>query len=564
MLETLRIQNYALIDEVEIDFRQGFNVLTGETGAGKSILVGALNLVLGARAAAEVVREGGSRAQVEAVFRMERPPRRLARLLKQHAISLEEGCLLLSRVVGADGRSKAYAAGSMVPVGVLAEIGDELVDFHGQHEHQSLLKAECQLDLLDAFGGTEAAAEAVGGQVERLRSIEQEIRRLEADDRDRTRQLEFLRFELNEIDAAGLQSGEQEEIRSRLSLITNAEKIFNLATHAHTLLYEGNETAAIDVIDAASREIDALAQINERFKVLSQLMADVRAQLEAVADELRVYTTELEFDPEELERLNARNALLGTLKRKYGATIEDILAYRDRIAGEIEQYEHRDERLEVLRREHAALETETLQAARLLSQKRKTAARRLDQQVTHALQELAMKGGSFDTQIVPIDLCSHGVDRVEFLLAANPGEKPKPLRQVASGGEISRIMLALKAVFAQADQIPTLIFDEIDAGVGGAVARHVAEKLQQLARSHQVICITHLSQIAAVADAHFSVSKKTVNGRTTTKVEPVDTEQRIHELARLLDGSLSDVSLQHARSLLKETGGSSVEKRKRK
>lgn len=552
MLETLRIQNFALIDAVEIEFRPGFNALTGETGAGKSILVGALNLVLGARAASEVVREGAERAKIEALFRLPKISRRLKRLLKEHEIALEDQALLLSRTVSADGRSKAYAGGSLVPVAVLAEIGDELVDLHGQHEHQSLLKGERQLDLLDAFSGCEDQAQQVRQAVEQLRQLEHEINALESDDRDRERQLEFLRFELGEIDAAELMPGEQAEIKNRLSLITNAESIYNLASQAYTLLYEGADNPAIDSINAALRDLEALASLNAQFQALSDQLAVAREQLEAVALELREYTTELEFDPEELERLNARNALLGTLRRKYGATLEDVLQYRDKIAAEIDQYANRDERLEQLKKQQAKEREAALAAARALSQARHASAKKLDTQVTRALQDLAMKGGTFQTQLVPVELGSHGIDRVEFLLAANVGERAKPLKQVASGGEISRIMLALKSVFASADVIPTLIFDEIDAGVGGAVARNVAEKMQQLAASHQVICITHLSQLAAVADAHYTVLKTAANGRTRTVVTQIAAEERVRELARLLDGSLSEVSLQHARSLLEE------------
>lgn len=550
MLETLRIKNYALIDEVEVDFRPGFNALTGETGAGKSILVGALNLVLGARASGDVLRSEAKRASIDAVFRLNTPSRRLQQLLDDHAIELEEGALLLSRTLSADGRSRAYAGGKLAPLSLLAALGDELVDLHGQHEHQSLLKPERQLDLLDAFAHTEAAAEHLAEGVAALRETEADIARLESGGRERARQIEFLRFEVNEIGAAGLTPDEEEELEGRINLISNAERIYTLARHAYGVLYENEEGSAIDAMDGASKALDDLAEIDGRFAALGQQLAEVRGSTEAVAAELRSYAGRIEYDPQELEELNQRRALLANLKRKYGRTIEEILAYRDKAAAELAAYDQRDERLEQLRSRHAALLPEVKKEARQLSKDRRTAARRLDKEVAAALQELGMKGARFTTHFEATGLGSRGVDHIQFLLAANEGEKLKPLRQVASGGEVSRIMLALKAVFAEADKIPALIFDEIDAGVGGAVAHKVADKFRVLAQSHQIICVTHIPQIAAAAQAHFRVSKRRSRGRSITEVAAVDGEERIREMARLLDGSVSQVSLTHARDLL--------------
>lgn len=558
MLETLRIQNYALIDEMEVDFRDGFNVLTGETGAGKSIVVGALNLVLGARAERDAVREGADRAKVDAVFRLSKPSARLAAILKGLDAEPDGGELFVSRVVTNDGRSRAYVAGSLVPISVLAEIGDELVDMHGQHEHQSLIKPDRQLDLVDAIARAGSDAEEVARRVTQLRRMDKEIADLAADDREKSRQIEFLKFELNEINAADLQPGEDEELKSRRAIITNAEQIYGLANQAYNALYEGEDGTAVDGVDTALRAIEELAAIGGSFGSLAEQLREARASIESIASEIRVYTREVEFDPEELERLNARLAMLGTLKRKYGDSVDAILAYRDRAAAEVERFEQRDERLAQLQKDRDALYNETLKLGRTLSEKRKKAAKTLDKQVVASLQELGMAGAVFETRFDPMELASTGIDRVEFYLAANPGEKLKPLRQVASGGEISRIMLALKVVSADADHIPTLIFDEIDAGVGGAVAVKVAEKLRRLARSHQTLCITHLPQIAAAADSHYNVTKAAVKGRTITKVVRVEERSRVEEVARLLDGSLSEASLQHAQALLKESGKTGV------
>lgn len=552
LLETLRIKNFAIIDEIEVDFHPGFNVLTGETGAGKSIVAGALNLVLGARASSELLREGAERATVEALFRIGKRSSRVQRLLEAQDIPLEDGALLLSRVVTADGRSRAYAGGKMVPVSTLAEIGDELVDLHGQHEHQSLLKTDRQLDLLDGFGETESLTARVGEMVVRLRGLDRDIADLERDDRDRARRVDFLQHELREIDAAQLAPGEDDALKAQLQRITHAETIHALANRVHGALYENEEGAAVDAIDAALRDLRELGRIDPSFDGLADQLAGARGVVESAAMDARSLAEHLEFDPESLDAINARMALIGDLKRKYGASIEEILAYRDAAAVEVDAFARRDERLEALRRDRDALDRDARRAADDLSKQRRTAAKRLDRQVADALQDLGMKGARFQTDFREVALCGDGVDHVEFLLAANAGEKLKPLRQVASGGEISRIMLALKAVFAQADRIPILIFDEIDAGVGGATARKVAAKLAGLAKTHQLICITHMPQIAAAAGAHYQVAKAASKGRTVVRMSEVSREERIQEVARLLDGTLSELSLKHARELLGE------------
>jgi DNA repair protein RecN (Recombination protein N) len=554
MLDVLRIENYALIDSLEVEFRPGFNVLTGETGAGKSIIVGALNLVLGARASNETVRAGAKRAKIHAVFSLPRVSRRLKLILDEHEIELEDGQLHVSRVVGADGRSRAYAGESIVPIAVLSRIGDELVDLHGQHDHQSLLKTDRQLDLLDAYGGTEEQAAEVGEHVTELRRLQQELANLESDDRERARRVEFLRFEVSEINAANLEPGEEDEVKTRRNLITNAEKVVELTSAAYAALYEGEGRAAIDAVDAALTALEGLGEIDEQFRPLSEQLGVIRAMLDDFCTELRGQTEELEFDPHELESLNQRISQIGGLKRKFGDSIDAILAYRDQAVEEIARFDQRDKTIAELLAQCGKLAKAAEQAALELSKKRQAAAARLDKKVSSALQELGMKGGAFQTRFERTELARTGVDRVEFLLTANPGESPKPLRQVASGGEISRVMLGIKTVFASADKIPTLIFDEIDAGVGGAVANKVAARLRELAESHQTICITHLPQIAAAAHRHLHVAKSTSKGRTSTTAVVVDADARVNELARLLDGSLSDVSVQHAAEMLKAHG----------
>jgi len=564
MLEVLHIRDYALIESLDIEFQPGFNAITGETGAGKSILVGALGLVLGARASADAVRSGAERTSVEASFQIVKPTPQLETLLAEAEIPFQDSTLILSRTVSSDGRSRAQVNGKLVTINTLAAIGDELVDLHGQHEHQSLLRTECQLGILDAFAGTTGLADDVTGCVAQLDRLKREIESLETDDRDRTRQAEFLRHEINEIDNASLTPGEEEELRSRQHLINHAENIYTLANTAYGALYESDASTAIDAIDAALNALDDLVEIDGQFGALRAQVAEARACIENAADELRAYTSRMEFDPEELDTVNSRLGLIGDLKRKYGADIEAILAYREQAASTLSSFDNRDETLASLKKEYATLLVETQATSEILSKKRKKAAKEMDSQVVDALQSLDMRGAKFETHIETVPLCANGIDKVTFMLAANSGEPPKPLRSVASGGEISRIMLALKSVFANQDTVPTLIFDEIDAGVGGATARRVAEKITLLSNRHQVLCITHLAQIAAPANAHYVVVKSAEKGRTGTKILHVKGEQREQEIARLLDGSISEASLEHARALLAEFDKNKSAKKKNK
>lgn len=554
MLETLRIQHFALIDSLELELTPGFNVLTGETGAGKSIVLGALNLVLGARSSGDLVRAGAAKAHVEALFRVRDLSPRLGQILSEHDIQLEGDELLLSRSVTPDGRSKAYVCGALTPVSVLAAIGDELVDLHGQHEHQSLLHPERQLDLLDGAGSLDRLRKPVFDAVTRMRAIERQLAEVEQHDRDRARQIEFLRFELNEIETARLERGEEESLRERRSRIANAARIVEGAGKAYASLYDNDGAAASDLAGAAARELQQLADVDAGLRALSVQAQGLLADLDALASEVLSLTGGVEYDPEELEEINQRLTMLSTLKRKYGETIDAILKYADEARTKIGAYEQRDERIAQLRTELTESRLQAQAAAETLSAKRKAVAKRLEKQITATLQELGMKGAQFEARLESAPLGLAGLERAEFHLAANPGEKAKPLRTVASGGEVSRIMLALKAVFAEADQIPTLVFDEIDAGVGGVVANRVAEKLKALSAARQTICITHLPQIAVAADAHFHVSKSAAKGRTTTTVVRLADRPRVEELARLLDGSVSEVSVAHAQALLQAGG----------
>lgn len=554
MLQTLRIRNYALIDRIEIEFRSGLNVLTGETGAGKSIIVGALNLILGARASSDTVRSGSKQASIEAVFQLSEPSPTLAALFDEHAIELEDGELFVTRTVSAAGRSRALVGGALVPLNVLSVIGDELVDLHGQHAHQSLLHGGRQLDLLDAFAGVQSEAEQVAVAVRELRRVESDLVELESADREIERRIDFMRYELEEIDKAQLRDdAEIEELKRTQARATHAERIATLASEAHTALTDApDETSALDRIGRAERVIEDLSEVDARFTEIAQRLAALRDELSDIAAELSLDEEELALDPAELNEVNERLELIRGLKRKYGESVADILAYRDRIANEVDSFENRDARIGTLRTERTVCLQNAESLAKALSRKRTASAKKLTTSVTDSLQALGMSGAAFRVSLETDGLTSRGIDNVTFELAANKGESFKPLKLVASGGEISRVMLAIKATFADADAIPTLIFDEIDTGVGGSVANHVAEKLRGLGASHQVICITHLPQIAAAGYTHFHVSKSVQDDRTLTEVARVEDEVRVRELARLLDGSVTDISLKHAESLLRE------------
>jgi len=552
MLETLHIRDYALIENLEMEFQSGFNVLTGETGAGKSIVVGALGLALGGRASADTIRAGAPKASVEVVFRLENTPSPLAALLEEHDISLEEDRLILTRTVATDGRGRATANGQVIPVAVLAAIGDELVDLHGQHEHQSLLKPECQMRLLDGYAGAEVLATEVAALVAAITQKKVEIDRLETDDRDRARQADFMRHELAEIDGAGLEADEEGPLRERLHLITHAETIHRLASETYALIYESQETPALDALSSALKNLEELERIDNTFAEPSRQINEARSCVEMAAAELRRFTSQMEFDPEEINRLNERLSLLSNLKRKYGADIAAVLAYRDRIAGALEAHDNRDALLDTLRATYHRLLSEAMEKARTLSALRAEAAQKMDREAVEILRGLDMPHAQFETLLESTSLNTRGVDKITFLLSANAGEALKPLRQVASGGEISRIMLALKAVFAEQDTVPTLVFDEIDAGIGGATARRVAEKMASLSIKRQVVCITHLAQIASLARTHFIIMKQQAAHATTTSALLLNDGEREKEIARLLDGSVSEASLKHAKALLAE------------
>jgi len=552
MLELLRIKDFALIDDLETELKPGLNVMTGETGAGKSIIVTALNLVLGMRASSEVVRTGSREARIEALFNIQ-DNGRISGLLEELGFEANDKELVLARTISKEGRSRCYANGALATLGALATIGNELVDFHGQHEHQSLLKTDKQMELLDEYAGLTELRAGFAQDYGKLLEIRRTLSELDKDERERARQIDFLAHEINEIDGAKLDPLEDEQLRARKKIVVNAERLFSLSKQAYAMVYS-EDNSITDNLALLQRSLSELAEIDADFKPFVDSLDDLHHQLEELAYKLRDYSGTLEFDPGELDTIEARLQLINGLKRKYGESIAAILEHKEKCERELETLRSHDERFADSQQQHERTLAQCLKQAKTLSEKRKRAARRMASKVRKELEVLGMEKAGFEVRVSrrsDEELASTGLDDVEFMLSANPGEPEKPLKQVASGGEISRVMLGLKTVLAEADNIPTLVFDEIDAGVGGAVARTVGAKLQTVAGSHQVVCITHLPQIAATANHHIRVTKQPEKGRMVTRVASLDKEERINEIATLLDGrKLSKISLQHARELL--------------
>ncbi|GFP38636.1 DNA repair protein RecN [Candidatus Hakubella thermalkaliphila] len=576
MLKELLVRNLALIEELNITLPPGLIILSGETGAGKTLMVEALNLALGERADSSMIQTGKEVSYVEAVFDLTRNGR--ARQLMEEKEITEEKLdqVSLGREICRSGRSRSFIGGRIGPLSWLAELGEILVDLHGQHEHQSLLKVKNHLDLFDRFGGDKIGElrSEYQRRYEKFRDLERELQDLLAREKERYRTLERLKFEREEIERANLKVGEEDSLKSEKKILDNYEKLFLLVNQSLAWLKEGEESApgALDGLDQVAKNLEDLSQIDEKLGGCLETVMGCRYQLEDVARELRSYVEGIVFDPSRLEMVESRLAEIHALKRKYGDSIEDILSFLENIKGEIKILENYQSRLEEI---EGALDKERRAARDLalsLSQARRSIKEEFERKVIRELKDLNLNDASFQVSITHergedllmedgpwVSLLPHGMDKIEFLISTNVGEPLKPLAKVASGGEISRIMLAMKIVLADADDVPTLIFDEIDVGIGGSVSFLVGEKLAQLSRSHQVICITHLPQIGCFADAHFSIRKSTKSGRARTEVVRLSEEERTEEISRMLGGDRGgDISLDHARELI-----SFAEKRKK-
>ena len=556
MLREIRVRNFAVIDAVTAAFGPGLNVLTGETGAGKSMLIDAILLVRGARAQTDVIRTDTEIATVEAVFDVE-PCGPVAAVLDDAGLALDDGQLVVRRELAQSGRHRAFVNDSPVTVGLLERLGDHLVEIHGQHEHQRLLEPARQLDLLDRFGDAEELRERVGDIVSRHRAARAEVERLRAAERDRAQREDLLRFQLSELDGARLQEGEEEGLRAERRRLQHAERLIAGLAEVGGLLDE-DESSAASRLHRAGRLLRELARFDPAFAAPADTIDGAGSLIEDALGAVRGLRERVTVTPGRLEEVDERLDALTRLKRKYGDTEAAMLAFRDGVAAELEKLERHEEILAAQEKTLGALEAELTEAAVALSERRRAAAGRLAGEAERELRQLGMDRARFAIAVEPgpmTEVGPRGLDRVEFRLSANPGEEVRPLAKVVSGGELSRTMLALKAVLARADRVPTMIFDEVDAGIGGRVAAVVAQKLARAAEGHQVLCVTHLAPIAARAAHHVRVWKGVRGGRTRVSAEVLTGEARVEEIARMVAGErVTDTARGHARELLDRPG----------
>ncbi len=561
MLREIAIRHFTVVERVRASFGPGLNVLTGETGAGKSIVISALTISLGARADSELVRSGAEEAVVEAAFAIPRASP-VEDLVASQGIPLERGeDLFLRRHLAREGRSRAYVSGTMTGVATLKVLGEHLVDIHGQHESVLLQNPRRHLELLDAFGGLTEQVEGYQALFRRWQALKAERETLERGEREKAQRKDLLEHQIREIDAAHLGEGEEEALQAERTILTHHEKLLLAVEEAYARL-EGDEGGILSGLSGVGARLREAGRIDTRLAAVEGMAEEGKTLLQEVVLALRDYRERIQFDPDRLETVEERLHTIGRLKKKYGATTGEILGYREQAALELKQLEGAEERLVGLEGEIRAVEADLWERGSHLSKGRVKAARQLAQQVTGELNQLGMTRADFRVEIKKVEeelrgsLRLTGLEEAEFLFAPNPGEGFRPLGKIASGGELSRIMLALKHILASADQTPTLIFDEVDAGVGGRMAEVVGRKLWRVSRERQVICITHLPQIAAFADVHLRVEKEMQKGRTEARVISLSKQERVEELGRMLGGpERSATALKHARELFQAAQG---------
>jgi DNA repair protein RecN (Recombination protein N) len=546
MLKELRIRNYAIIDELAFAPRPGLTALTGETGAGKSILIGALGLTLGERAYSEMIRTGSDEASVEALFEASALPSDRA-----HGIDLSHG-LRIRRTVSRAGKSRALVNETSVTLQALADIGGALVDLHGQHEHQGLLLNEEQLRLLDGFGGHGEELDRVATLYAAHAALLARLARLRMGAREREQRLDLLRYQVREIEAASPVPGEDVELSRERTILMNLSRLNELLALSYGTLYE-QDGAVVERMAAVRSSVAEMAGVDDEASGVLDILDQGIPLLEEASLSLRTLRDKYLMDPARLTAVDDRLRVLEGLSRRYGSTMADVLAHRDSALIEIGELENSEESSSSLEREKAEAEEALVKAAAVLSEKRQAAARGLAAAIKKVLKELALEKADLRISLPEAPVSATGAETVEFLFSANAGEELKPLKRVASGGELSRIMLAIKSVMSRDGGAPVLIFDEVDAGIGGRTAENVARRLKALAEGRQVLCITHLPQIAARADFHFVIEKTAKGPRTSVSVREVFGQQRVEEIARMLSGRITETSLTHAREMLGES-----------
>ena len=548
MLSLLHIENIAVIASADISFDQGFNVLTGETGAGKSIVIDAISAILGQRAYRDMIRTGTEKACVQAVF--QNVPE--LSWFQENGVAYDAETVI-QREIFLDGRNICRVNGTLVTVSILHRLGLQLINIHGQHDSAALFDEDNHLQLLDAFAVNAPLLDSYSETYRQVTALRKQIDDVSMDEGEKLRRMETLQYQIQEIEQAELEAGEDEELEQRRKLLQNAEKLSRSLNEAVEAVYGGDDTdGAVSLLDTASREMSRIARYDDSLAALQARLSDLMYQVQDVAMELRTAQDTFAYSEQELDRIEERLDIIHRLRRKYGASCADILAYLDKAKEELDRIEFADDHLEKLKKKLAQAEAEATSAALKLRQSREKAADVLSERILQELFQLDMPRVQFECRFTEIPLGPNGADAVAFYMSANAGEVLKPLNKVASGGELARIMLALKNVLAEQDQVQTLVFDEVDTGVSGRAAQKVAEKLRSVARNKQVLCVTHLPQIAALAHTHLLISKGERNGRTYTTVTPLDMEGRKAELARIIGGAaITETTLKSAEEMLR-------------
>lgn len=550
----MSIKNFAIIESLGVSFQKGLTVLTGETGAGKSIIIDAISLVAGGRGSSEFVRFGCNKAEIEGLFLLDNDNHPCIEKGKELGIDISDGMVVLHRDILTNGKSICRINGKLVTLGILREIGRTLIDIHGQHEHQDLMNSERHLPMIDQFDEkrTVPAIEEYQQLYNQFLKLKKQLKGLTENEQKMAHRLDLIQFQLSEIKNAELEPGEEETLINEKSQLSNFERIHTSVTRSYKAL--SGEQQGLDWVGLAMSELENVSSLNDKLKAIFENISSSFYLLEEATSSLRDQIDLLEFDPERLDFIETRLNEIRFLKKKYGQTVEDILEYAAKIEDEIDQIQNREVHLDRLRKNIKEIQNDLQLEAENLSEIRKQIAEKLKHEIHKELKDLYMAKTVFDIQFAlpdPPEFLSTGIDKVEFLISTNPGEPLKPLTKIASGGELSRIMLALKSIFSKHQGITSIIFDEVDTGVSGRVAQSMAEKIYKISNGSQVLCITHLPQVAAMADAHLYISKETKGDRTVTSISELQSEEKVKEVARMISGvEITDLTKQHASELL--------------
>lgn len=552
MLSHIHIWNFAIVEQLDIEFESGLTVLTGETGAGKSILLDALNLALGDRADTSVIRHGSDKAEISVSFVLHDCPE-ASNWLAEHEMQSEDECII-RRTVSRNGPSKAFINGIPATVQQLRELGEMLVDLHGQHEHQSLLQRDIQRQLLDDYANHKDLLLQVLTSYNSWQTLQEQWQRLSNANKDRDSRLELLRYQVQELESLNLQPGEAGELEAEYKRLANASHLLQTAQQVLGTLEENDESAVHQALNQSHGEISELARVDGQLQPIAELLNNAIIQVQETISELRHYADNLELDPARLQEVEQRINAMHTLSRKHRVDAEELVSLLPTLQQERDDLEQADIKLDGLHKQIQQAKDSFTKCAVKLTQSRKRTAKQLSEKITDAMQGLSLQGGKFDVQLESLPESrwnAQGCEQIEFLVSANPGQPLKPLNKVASGGELSRISLAIQVITAQAARIPTLIFDEVDVGIGGRVAEIVGLQLRALGQHRQVVCVTHLPQVAALGHHHLQVSKQTGKDTTVTEIKQLDNQQRIDEVARMLGGiEITDQTLLHAREMI--------------